>query len=178
MFWSIKYIQNIEIKTWQNCEFLSIFLTKEGLNEYIKFFRKMELWDELEKEEVFVKCSVKKVFLKMSQYLQENTFVGVSFLIKMQASCLQAYLKRDFNTCVFLRILWNFLRTLSLKNASGGCFYTKDSIVSIFCKEKILKQIFFQLSGLTSSNIGLWQSKVFLSKNYSFIWILTSTNLF
>ena len=39
----------------------------------------MKLWDELQKEDV-VKCSVKKVFLKILQNLQENTFVGASFL--------------------------------------------------------------------------------------------------
>ena len=49
----------------------------------------MKLWDELQKEEVVGKCSVKKVFLKMSQNSQENTFVGVSFLIKLQASSLK-----------------------------------------------------------------------------------------
>ena len=31
-------------------------------------------------------CSVKKVFLKMSQNSQENTCVRISFLIKLQAS--------------------------------------------------------------------------------------------
>ena len=34
------------------------------------------------KEEVVGKCSVKKVFLKTSQNSQENTFFGVSFLMK------------------------------------------------------------------------------------------------
>ena len=28
------------MKRWQNCEFLSIFLTKEGLNKYIKLLCK------------------------------------------------------------------------------------------------------------------------------------------
>ena len=35
-------------------------------------------------------CSIKRVFLKMSQNLQENTFAKVSFLIKLQASGLTA----------------------------------------------------------------------------------------
>ena len=45
-----KWIHNIEIikcickiKRWQNCEFLSIFLTKEGSNKYIKLLCKMKL---------------------------------------------------------------------------------------------------------------------------------------
>ena len=36
----------------------------------------MKLSDELQKEEVVGKCSVKKVFLKTSQNSHENTFVG------------------------------------------------------------------------------------------------------
>ena len=36
-------------------------------------------------------CSVKKVFLEISQNSQENTYATVSFLIKLQASGLQLY---------------------------------------------------------------------------------------
>ena len=39
----------------------------------------MKQWDELQKEEVVRKCPVRKVFLKISQISQENTFVRVSF---------------------------------------------------------------------------------------------------
>ena len=34
---------------------------------------------------------MKKVLLKISQNLQENTCVGISFVIKLQASRLQLY---------------------------------------------------------------------------------------
>ena len=43
-----------------------------------------------------------KVFLKILQTSQENACVGVSFLIKLQASALQLYYKRDPGTGVFL----------------------------------------------------------------------------
>ena len=36
-------------------------------------------------------CSVKKVFLEISQNSQENTCASVSFLIKLQVSALQIY---------------------------------------------------------------------------------------
>ena len=36
-------------------------------------------------------CSLEKVFLEISQNLQENTCVSVSCLIKLQASGLQLY---------------------------------------------------------------------------------------
>ena len=40
-------------------------------------------------EAVVRSCSVKKVFLEISQNSQENTCARVSFLIKLQASGLQ-----------------------------------------------------------------------------------------
>ena len=46
------------------------------------------------------KCSARKLFLKNAQYSQENTCVGISFLIKMQAFRAPALLKRDSNTGV------------------------------------------------------------------------------
>ena len=48
------------------------------------------------------RCSIKKkLFLKILQNSQENTCATFSFLIKLQASGLQHYLKRDFGTGVF-----------------------------------------------------------------------------
>ena len=46
----------------------------------------------------------KKVLLKISQNLQENTCARASFLIKLQAKACK---KRDSGTGVFLWILWN-----------------------------------------------------------------------
>ena len=42
-------------------------------------------------EAVIQRCSVKQVFLEISQNLQEDTCARVSFLIKLQASGLQLY---------------------------------------------------------------------------------------
>ena len=53
-------------------------------------------------EAVVQRCSVKKLFLEISQNWQENTCAWVSFLIKLQGSGL------------FLWILWNFLEHLFL----------------------------------------------------------------
>ena len=47
-------------------------------------------------------CSVENVFLKILQNLQENICARVSFLIKLQASALQLYQKRDSDTGVTL----------------------------------------------------------------------------
>ena len=45
---------------------------------------------------------LKKVFLKISRNSQESTGARVSFLIKLQTSGLQLYLKRDSGIGVFL----------------------------------------------------------------------------
>ena len=45
----------------------------------------------INKKAVTQRCSVKKVFLEISQNSQENTCARASFLIKLQASGLQLY---------------------------------------------------------------------------------------
>ena len=47
--------------------------------------------DQLITEAVAQKCSVKKVFLKISKNFQENTCARVSFFMKFQVSGLQFY---------------------------------------------------------------------------------------
>ena len=54
------------------------------------------------------RCSIKKLFLKILWYSQENTCVGVSFLLKLWAFRPLTILKRDFNTDIFLWISGNF----------------------------------------------------------------------
>ena len=55
-------------------------------------------------EAVVQRCSVKKMFLEISQNSQENICSRVSFLIKLQAQVtgLQLYQKRDSGTDVYL----------------------------------------------------------------------------
>ena len=56
------------------------------------------------------RCSIKSLFLKISQDSQENTSVGVTFLIKFQPSNLQIYLKRDSDqrvSCDFCEVFKN-----------------------------------------------------------------------
>ena len=65
----------------------------------------MYIWYET--EAVVWRCSVKKVFLEISQNIQENTCDRVYFLIKLQAStCI--FIKGDCGIGVFLPILENF----------------------------------------------------------------------
>ena len=59
-----------------------------------------------DQEAVAQRYSVKKVFLEISQNLLENICASVPFLIMLQDSGLQLYLKRDSGTGVFMRISW------------------------------------------------------------------------
>ena len=79
-------------------------------------------------------CSMKKVFLKLLQNLQENTSARVSFLIKLQASTLLKM--RPWHKCFpvnfakFLRTLFfiKHLRTTASEsrlNASLTCYSNK-----------------------------------------------------
>ena len=52
------------------------------------------------------RCSLEKMFLKISQNLQENTSARVSFLIKVQVATLSK--KKDSGKGFILWILWNF----------------------------------------------------------------------
>ena len=54
------------------------------------------------------RCFIKKRFLKILQYSQENIWFGVSFLMKIQVFIPVNLLKRSSNTGFFLRILLNF----------------------------------------------------------------------
>ena len=71
-------------------------------------------------EAVVHRCSVKKMFLEISQNSHENTCARVSFLIKLQAWSLQLYFKKDSGTGVFLWVWQNFQERIILKNTSGG----------------------------------------------------------
>ena len=64
----------------------------------------------------------KKVFLKISQNSQENSSVRVSFFIKLQASGLQRYKKRNSGIGVFLWILRNFQGHLFYRTPLDDCF--------------------------------------------------------
>ena len=71
---------------------------KSLLNHFVTFLAAQGSTDA-----VVQRCFVKKVFLKIPQNSQEKTCAGVTLLIKLQASGLQLYHKRDSGTGVFLR---------------------------------------------------------------------------
>ena len=74
-------------------------------------------------------CSVKKVFLKISQILQENTCARVSFLIKLQAS----------GTCFSVNFA-RFIRIPFMQSSSGRLLLTrrKKLVPSLYQRNSIL----------------------------------------
>ena len=64
------------------------------------------------------RCSIKKLFLKILQYSQENTCVGVSFLVKIRAF---SPVKKT-PTQTFPMNIVKFLRTPVLKNSCERLF--------------------------------------------------------
>ena len=73
------------------------------------------------KEAVAQKCSVKNVFLEISQNSQENTCAKDSFLIKLQAAPATLLKKRFWHRCFPVNFA-KFLITLFSQNTSGGYF--------------------------------------------------------
>ena len=120
-------------------------------------------------EVVARRCSVKKLFLKISQNSQENTCARVSFLIKLG---LQLYIKRDSGAGVFLWILRNLEHLFSESNSSSflwvfhNIFFffffciipqrTDDSIKIHQISESILVEILYDFFTLTSSFPSDW----------------------
>ena len=104
------------------------------------------------------RCSIKKLFLKILWYWQENTCVGVSFLLKLQAFRPLTVLKRDFNTYIFLWISRNLYKTPILMNI---CERLLLHFLKPFCNN-ILQIIFDKTKMKVCSN----QSR--LKKNVSY----------
>ena len=100
----------------------------------------MKLCDKLEKEE-FVKEGVLQNFTKFTG----KTFVEVSFLIKLQVSGLNLYLKKRFQYSCFPLNLVKFFEFLNFF-FSAGCFCTKAFFCEFFRKKEVLNKSFFNLS--------------------------------
>ena len=72
-------------------------------------------------EAVVRRCSIKKVFLDISQNSQEITCARDSFLIKLQVWPVTLSKKSLWHRCFPVNFA-KFLRTSFLQNSSGGCF--------------------------------------------------------
>ena len=80
-------------------------------------------------EAVVRRCSVKKLFLEISQNSQENTCVRVSFLIKLQATPATLLKKRLWQRCFPVNFA-KFLRTPFLKEHLWWLLLKTDDVVN------------------------------------------------
>ena len=111
-----------------NIHVLLKFLNRDKLISYTEFFGKITLFTfrplrggKFLSRSSHRRCSINKLFLKISQYSKEDTCVGVSSLIKLQVFRTATLLKRDSNTVAFLWKLQNFYKHLFWRTFTNGC---------------------------------------------------------
>ena len=102
---------------WFNVRFGTSFRGDHPFNFLENFINILNL------EAVARRCSVKKVFLEISQNSQENICARVSFLIKLQILGLQLYQNRDSGTVFSCEFCDIFKNTFSYRTPPGSCFY-------------------------------------------------------
>ena len=135
-----------------------------------------------DQEAVAQRYSVKKVFLEISQNLLENICASVPFLIMLQDSGLQLYLKRDSGTGVFMRISWtsflikhlqwlllSFVFIWSVIFTEVNFFTVTtvsfiNDVVFIFCSYLI----FSFTNWMIMQNVLLWKVDLHVSFDYTF----------
>ena len=100
-----------------------IFLTLKVLNQLVILLRYSEA--------VVRKCSVKKVFLNISQNSEESSCAGFSFSTKLQADYCRCAVKRLPHMC-FPKKFAKFLRTSFLKSISGRLIMDTKFFQAIF----------------------------------------------
>ena len=84
-------------------------------------------------EAVVQRCSVKKVFLEISQNAQENTCGRISFLIKLQASRkFQANFIKKPSSTEFIEHLWLLLLRLIICSVKVLCIWDENSFIKNF----------------------------------------------
>ena len=108
---SIKYVLRQKQLTSETVTLISLILTEIYMEILI------HIWTRYRSSHQ--KCCLKKVFLKISENLLENTCTGFSFLKKLQVSDLQFYQKRDSNT-VFSYESYDISKNNFLQNTSEG----------------------------------------------------------
>ena len=117
-------------------------------------------------EAVARRCSVKKVFLEISQKSQENTYARVSFLIKLQASGLQLYQKRDSGTGIFCEFCEIFKSTFSYRTSpvAASEFNKIRDHVSNKTKREAIKEFLCSLSRTFIKYSFIWNELTFFKQ--------------
>ena len=84
-------------------------------------------------EAVAQRCSVRKMFFKISQDSQENTCDRVSFFISYRPEACN-FIKKETLAQVLPGNFANLFRTSFLQNTSGGCFWWRkvDQLINYY----------------------------------------------
>ena len=116
----------------------SEILLNEILNYGYFLMKKFYLKNTFLTVEVGVwRCSIKMVFLEISQNLQENTCARESFFNKKIS-----FIKKNSLAQVFSGEFWEISENTFLQNTSGGCFCSRTSPGDCFW---YLKNLTFKL---------------------------------
>ena len=91
-------------------------------------------------EAVARRCTVKKVFLQIPQNSKENTCVRVSFLIKLEATDLQLYLKKHWHRFYVGEHLWWLIKCSKINKSF---FNISINILSKLKKVPLIFQLTF-----------------------------------
>ena len=104
------------------CE--KLHLRESGIySESTKIYGRLSIW--YKNRRVSRRCSIKKVFLEISQNSQENTCTRVSFFNKVAGLRPVTLLKeRVWHRCFPVNFA-KFVEHLFLQNTSGSCFWQK-----------------------------------------------------
>ena len=99
--------------------YLVVWPNNQMLRIFPWFLRNCHWWIPLVTYAVVQRCSVKIVFLEISQNLQESTCASASFLIKLQ--------KKETLAQVLSLEFCGISKNTFLHNTSGGCFFTQKT---------------------------------------------------
>ena len=114
MFFKINAIFKIIVKILTQLKYFSYYYFMPMLHFYTSGFLEFSESIGMEHSEAVVRrCSVNKVFLKISENSQENTCTRVSFLNFIQLTLAQVF---SFKFCEI------FKNTFFTYNTSGDCF--------------------------------------------------------
>ena len=102
---------------------------QDFFQEFSRRMRVLITSEQIITESVVQSCSVKNVFVEISQNSQENTWARVSFLITLQAPA--TLLKKRLWLRCFPMHFVKFLRVPYLENTSGGSFYWRISNLTL-----------------------------------------------
>ena len=136
----------------------SILNKKLGMNVSMKFYQNSYVfWSISNPESVTRRWSVKKVFLKISQNLQEYTYARVSLIIKMQANFIKKETPAKMFFCELCEIFNNIFFTEHLWAKAAPKWLLKDSSNNYAksAKKHLLLRPFFSGATMNGNNLHL-----------------------